>query len=475
MLRNKEDCYRVSFSVWHYEGGCLPLKEKIMNNFALKLLAAIMAFSVWFIINNIDDPVNSKVFRNIQVEIQNEETLASLDKVYEVLSGGTVNVTASAKESVLRKLTATDIVAVADLSNLSLTNAVSIKLTCPKYENVTLRSDVDMLRITLEDEATEQFKVDVNTIGMLPEGYALGEVKVRPNLIKVSGAQSQIERISEVRVEVDVSNVTEDFTKRVQPMAYDANGKLMDSTRMTFSSEDVRVSVYVNETKKVPVQLTTKGKPADGYHLLSAEYEPKEILVTGTKEALDNFTMLPISVDIDGLSMDQETEVLLADYLPRGISVVGDVTTVNIKLTISKQKLQKLTFDFSEIEVRNLKEDLQLEYLGKQNVIEVYVAPVSRESYHTIVKSDVQAYIDCVDLKEGNHTLEVKFVENENMIIVSDATVKISLKEKKTTDKVEKSKEPENTPLNTITPEETANIEQENNTDKDEKDEEEEE
>ena len=444
------------------------MKEKIMNNFALNLLAGVMAFSVWFIINNIDDPVNSKVFRNIQVEIQNEETLASLDKVYEVLSGGTVTVTASAKESVLRKLTASDIVAVADLSNLSLTNAVSIKLTCPRYENVTLRSDIDMLRITLEDEATEQFKVDVNTIGTLPDGYALGEVKVRPNLIKVSGAQSQIERISEVRVEVDVSNVTEDFTKRVQPKAYDANGKLMDSTRMTFSSEDVRVSVYVNETKKVPVQLSTKGKPADGYHLLSAEYEPKEILVTGTQEALANFSALPISVDIDGLSMDQETEVVLADYLPKGISVVGDVLTVNVKLTISKQKLQKFTFNLSELEVRNLKEDLELTYLGEKDAIEVYVAPASGESKQTIEKSDVQVYIDCTNMTEGNHTLEVKFVENENLIIVSDATVKVSLTEKKSSEKVESTKEPENTPVVTIAPEETSAAEEEDKTEPEE-------
>ena len=444
------------------------MKEKIMNNFALKLLAAIMAFSVWFIINNIDDPVNSKVFRNIQVEIQNEETLASLDKVYEVLSGGTVNVTASAKESVLRKLTASDIVAVADLSNLSLTNAVSIKLTCPKYDNVTLRSDVDMLRITLEDEATEQFKVDVNTIGNLPDGYALGEVRVRPNLIKVSGAQSQIERISEVRVEVDVSNVTEGFTKRVQPKAYDANGKLMDSTRMTFSSEDVRVSVYVNETKSVPVQLSTKGKPADGYHLLSAEYEPKEILVTGTTEALENFSVLPISVNIDGLSMDRETEVVLADYLPKGITVVGDVTTVNIKLTISKQTLQKLTFKFNEIEVRNLKEDFELTFLGDNDTIEVYVAPVSGEANQIIAKPNVQVYIDCLDLEEGNHTLEVKFVENKDLIIVSDATVKVSLKEKKNIEKEENTKEPENTPLITLEPEETEKVEEDDDIEKEE-------
>ena len=432
-----------------------------MNNFALKLLAAVLAFSVWFVVNNIDDPVNTKVFRNIQVDIQNEETIASLDKVYEVLSGGNVTVTASAKESVLRKLTASDIVA--DLSNLSLTNAVSIKLTCPRYENVTLRSDIDMLRITLEDEATEQFKVDVNTIGTLPEGYALGEVKVRPNLIKVSGAQSQIERISEVRVEVDVSNVTEGFTKRLEPKVYDANGKLMDSTRMTFSSEDVRVSVYVNQTKTVPVQLTTKGKPAHGYHLLSAEYEPKEIVVTGTEEDLADFSVLPISVDIDGLSMDRETEVLLTDYLPKGISVVGDITTVNIKLTISKQKLQKLTFELSEIEVRNLKNDLQLDYMDKDQTVEISAAYVSADKNGTILKTQIHPYIDCTDLEKGSHKLELKFEENEELIIVSDVVLKVTLTEKKVPEKVENTPEPEETPMDTIEPEETKREEDNSN------------
>lgn len=450
------------------------MKEKIMNNFALKLLAAIIAFSVWFIVNNIDDPVNSKVFRNIQVEIQNEETINSLDKVYEVLSGGTINVTASAKESVLRKLNASDIVAVADLSNLSLTNAVSIQLSCPKYENVTLKSDVDMLRITLEDEATEQFKVDVNTIGTLPEGYALGEIRVRPNLIKVSGARSQIERISEVRVEVDVSNVTEGFTKRLEPKVYDANGKLMDSTRMTFSSEEVRVSVYVNETKTVPVQLTTKGKPADGYHLISAEYEPKQIVVTGTERDLANFSALPISVDIDGLTMDKETEIVLADYLPKGISVVGDVATVNVKLTISKQKLQKIPLKLSDIEVRNLNDNLELEYLESNSTVEVAAIHASGDTGQPIVSSQLHPYIDCTDLEKGNHTIELKFDENTKIIIVSDITLQISLKEKEKAEKPESTTKPVVTSEPTTEPEEDTSEEDEDKKEEEESESEEE-
>ena len=96
------------------------------------------------------------------------------------------------------------------------------------------------------------------------------------------------------------------------------------------------------------------------------------------------------------------------------------------------------------------------------------MAPASGESKQTIEKSDVQVYIDCTNMTEGNHTLEVKFVENENLIIVSDATVKVSLTEKKSSEKVESTKEPENTPVVTIAPEETSAAEEEDKTEPEE-------
>lgn len=407
------------------------MKEKLMNNSSLKLLAGILAFSLWIIINNIEDPVNTKVFRNIQVEIENEEALTSLDKVYEILTGGTINVTASAKSSVLRNIQASDIVAVADLSQLSVTNAVSIQLTCPKYENVTLKSDVEMLRITLEDEATAQFKVDVKTVGAVADGYALGEIRVRPNLIKVSGAQSQIDRISEVRVEVDVSDCTEGFSSRIEPKVYDANGKLMDSSRMTFSNKDIRVNVEINDTKTIPVELSTKGTPAEGYHVIATEYEPKQILVTGNKKNLGSIDKLPITVDVDGLSENKETEIALADYLPDGITIVGDVTTINVRLVVSRQVPKKVKISLSDIEVRNLDDDFVLEYTGKKNSIEVSAIFVTESARRELNASDIKAYVDCSDMKEGTYTLKVQFVVDKDILVVSENTVEVQINKKK--------------------------------------------
>ena len=407
------------------------VKEKIMNNFALKILAVVVAILVWIVVVNLEDPHASKTFRNITVKILNEEAIASLDKVYEVKSGGIINVKASARQSVLAKLSASDIVAEADLSNLSLTNAVSIKLSCPRYENVNLQPDVEMLRITLEDEATAQFKVDVNTVGTPPEGFALGDVIVRPNLIKVSGAQSLVERISEVRVEVDVSNMTEDFKKRVEPKAYDANGKLMDDTRLTFSSTEVRVSVGINETKEVPVNITTTGEPHTGYHLISVEYEPKQLQITGKEGIISKITEIPIIIDISGRSTDLETELLLTDYLPDGVNVVGEVNSVNLKLTISKQEPQKVQIPLSNIKIRNLDDEMELEYRIDTAYVEIFAIYLSNNESQIIQSTDFEPYIDCQDLKEGNHELVVKFEELSNGIqILKEVSVKVRIKTK---------------------------------------------
>lgn len=416
------------------------MKEKLMENLGYKILAVVLAIMVWGIVVNIEDPYTSTSFRNITVNILNEESIASLDKVYEIQSGGVINVRASARKSVLAKLRSDDIVAEADLSSLSLTNAVSIKLSCPRFENVILKPDVEMLKITLEDEATAQFKVDVNTVGTLSDGLALGDVVVRPNLIKVSGAQSLIDRISEVRVEVDVTNMTEDFKTRVEPKAYDANGKMMDATRLSFSSSEVRVSVGVNETKEIPVHVRTKGEPELGYHLISVEYEPKQIQVTGKEGVLSKISEIPITLDITGRKEDWETEISLLDYLPEGVGVVGDTSSINVKLTISRQEPQKIKIPLSSIEIRNLNKDMKLEYDIEEDYIEVTAIRNSTIGDSTILASECGAYIDCKELQNGKYELTVKFEHSDRIQILNEVKVKvkIQLKEENNVEETEK-------------------------------------
>ena len=66
------------------------MKNKITTNLFLKVLSVIMAFLFWLVIINMIDPTVAKTFRDIPVEILNENVITSANQVFEVESGDTV-------------------------------------------------------------------------------------------------------------------------------------------------------------------------------------------------------------------------------------------------------------------------------------------------------------------------------------------------------------------------------------------------
>ena len=102
------------------------MKEKILKNWGLKLMAVLLAFLVWFLVANIEDYTVTKTITGIPVEILNENAITDQDMVYDIVQGKTVDVKVEGRRSVVEKLTAEDFTASADLSELSITNSVQI-------------------------------------------------------------------------------------------------------------------------------------------------------------------------------------------------------------------------------------------------------------------------------------------------------------------------------------------------------------
>lgn len=404
-----------------------------MNNFGFKILALCLASLLWIAIINIDDPVDTKMFNNIEVIVYNEEAIKSLDQVYEIVSGATVNVKVKAKKSVLHRMKAEDIQVMADLSEVLPTHAVPIKLTCPKFENsenIELSSNIEVLKISLEDIATEQFKVVVDTSSSsIVSGYAIGDIKVKPNLIKVSGPKSQINRISEVRAEIDVSNYTESFSKVVEPRVYDANGKLMDTSKMDFSTDELRVVVEILETKVIPITVKANGTPAVGYQFEYVDYQPKQIEIAGSAENLSKIDELVIEMDINNKSADIEEEVKIENRLPKGIILVGDIETVTIRVNITKQEEKEITFLTSDIGIKNLRENYEIEFIDIDVPLTVKVMG-DKEIIENMTIASLGPYLDLKGIKKGEHTLEIQFVESDIVTITSAPVIQINYKRK---------------------------------------------
>ena len=105
------------------------MKEKLTRNIGLKILSIVLAAILWLVITNIDDPIKTKNFYNVPVEILNEDAIASLNQVYDIKEGETIDFTVAARRSIIENLALSDFRVTADFSKLSDVNAVTIDIT----------------------------------------------------------------------------------------------------------------------------------------------------------------------------------------------------------------------------------------------------------------------------------------------------------------------------------------------------------
>ena len=102
----------------------MSIKDKIFKNFGYKLLSVFFACLLWLVVMNTSDYQTTKEIDNIPVTQLNGDVLNELDKLYEVAKGDTVDIVVKGRRSVIGDLSASDFIATADLSEMSITNTV---------------------------------------------------------------------------------------------------------------------------------------------------------------------------------------------------------------------------------------------------------------------------------------------------------------------------------------------------------------
>lgn len=384
------------------------MKERLTRNTGLKILSLLVAFLVWVVILNVDDPVITKTFRDIQVTTINENVLEEKDKVYEVVSGNTVDVQVKAKRSVMETLDNSDFQAIADLSKLSVVYAVPIDVSVPRYgDRVEIVKENYTMQVSLENLADKQLKINVVTSGTVAEGYYIKEKTTSPNIIKVSGAESLIDKVNEVVVEVNVNNERESFKKTAIPKVYDKNGTLMDSGNITLSYDEVDVSVDLLKTKTVNLFIDLKGTPYYGYRYKNFEYEPKQVVIAGEQSELDKVQYIMGEYNIDYKKEDIEDVVNIEDFIKNDVILIDENKNAVINIHIEKLKSKDINLSSSDIELKNLPpgkaaninstDDIQVEVLGEEALLS------------GINKYNLKPYIDLSDSDIGTKSFNIQF------------------------------------------------------------------
>jgi len=326
------------------------LRKYIINNIGYKILAVVFSFLLWLVILNITDPEYTRTLSNIPVQIKNEYLVLDGTHVYTVASGDITNVIVTGKRSIISTLVSSDFVVTADFEELSITNAVPIRVELRSSKaryasqiSMTTR-DTNMI-INLEEMTSAQIPVTLEYVGTGPDNIVIDEANLHPKKVTIDAPQSITESAAAAVVYADLSQIVSDTEMNLTPQILDAAGapvKINDNTSLDVT--EIVAQFRTSVKKNVPITVNMLGIPAPGYAVSGLELSQDTITIKGPADViagLENIELPPELLDVTGASDDIEIELDITPYLPEQVVVYGESPTLMVSARIVDEESLK--------------------------------------------------------------------------------------------------------------------------------------
>lgn len=409
------------------------MKEKIFRNFSLKILSALCAIILWTVIVNIYDPTTGFTISNVPVQLLNTESLTYKGYSYEVTDGSKISVYISGPKSVVTDIKAADIVATANLSEITaFADYVDIEVKVVKdgktLTNVEVTPRTTAVKLNIENRVTQQFDVSMEVNGTAADGYVVTKQTISPTSVKITGPSTAIANISQVKAICDISGAYEDMQSIVPVVLYDADGNVIDDPKLELSTNELEYKAKVKKSKNVTVKYSVWGKPADGYIVNSIECSPEQIAISGDEKVLERISEITIpseEINIDGLKSDKTFRLWAPDYMSDDIQVVSDnVITITVK--VSGINTRDYIIKPENIAINGLSAGMNCEIINPSSV-SVRISG-TKETIDSVNLSDIKAYINVAGFTEGEHTALVNFDLPDGCTLVGAYSVTVNVK-----------------------------------------------
>lgn len=431
-------------------------KHIITNNLGLKIMALVFSVFLWLIVVNVDNPVVSKVFNDIPVQIVNDDIITQSGEVYQVIGSQTVSVTVYANRQVSQELKADDIKVTADISQMDMAlNMVPVTVSIPEYEGSYQSAEANPRNLTIQREksGSKVLALTVKTKNEPRNGYILGDLTVHPENITITGPQSVLDQIDSAVALVDINGISKDEDRQAELHLYDINANEVSQNQLenNLGEDGLTVSVEVLPYKSVPVVFEASGTPANGYEYTGCTSEPETIRISGKSEELNAVSEIDVpasAISVAGATQSVVMTVDITPYLPEGISLV-DENAANIKVTASVEQEGTRSIDFlvSSIKINNLLNNLQVSYPPDAEITFRFSGEQDRLDVLDIsnaVSIDLKNYT-----KPGTYDVPVEVSIPDDITLLDQVTVKLTIEEKDTESSKEQNDEESQSDQNT--------------------------
>ena len=409
--------------------------DMFIHNWLWKLSALAFAIGLWFIcMNTIGDEPRTESLQ-LTLTIRNIDQLAENNIVIQnqqKLENTKINLRVSGKFSDIQALTR-DTAALAkaayiDMSVIDMRYSKEMGVELPAYVRIQLPNTVKVIEkdpetvpVMLDKYVTRGMSVSINSIGEPAQDYKALDGVSTPETVRVSGPQTLLNQISQIRVDVDITGAAEEIVASAPPKAYDSNNQ--EITGITIDPGTVDIVIPVEKRGKISISRPQySGDPAPGYTVVDVEWEPKYAQVIGSEEDIQNAPPIlipPGELSIEGWTETGTREYDLRNYLyehGQDISIENG-TPQRVTMTVIIEPLVQKSFEVpvSKLTIKGLTRGV--EFIGDT----VPITLEGRESLmEKMTEDDIAGSLSLINLAPGEHTVPVIFAIPSGIAVIGD-------------------------------------------------------
>ncbi len=421
------------------------MKRRLTHNLGLKLAAIFCACCLWLISMNINDPVSQRVY-TVAVQLLNMNTLTNSGKYVEILDDtDTIRVTVRASRSVFSDFSEKNIVATADVSEMTSDNRLPIAITTTKSDSKieSIVADKEYVEVDIENVMKLQKRISVRVVNEPAEGYLLGNISTDQNAVIITGPESVVSRIASTAVEINVDGAASDVNITLPVHLYDADGREIDDAKLTKSVNEVFTTAAVLQTKEIPIQYVATGTPQEGY-IFTNEYiaEPDTVIIAAKASVLKNVNGIIIedALDLDGATGNVSADVEIKKYLPDN-TILADERFDGVATAtalVEEESIRTVEIPIENITLTNIPEGYEARFRGIEDTVLIKFAGLGSRLNQLDTASlmgtvDVGAYFEQAEegteIKEGSYYPRASFDLPEYIYMKDGGTVHIVLEE----------------------------------------------
>ncbi|MDD3539219.1 MAG: CdaR family protein [Atribacterota bacterium] len=397
------------------------LKNLLLNNFDIKILALVMAIILWFYVSS---EYRSFVERYYEIEVEpiNLNDNLSIKEIREKVSVGI-----KGPQNIIENITPSKITGTVDLQNIKEAGdyLIEVKVIAPRNTEI-IKIIPEEVRVIVEEIVSHEYSVEYNLIGLPEKGYSLtDEPEIVPKEVLVIAPTSIHEMIAQVRVDIDISSINKDLDKEEKVIVYGKDNTVLNNLEVR--PETVLVSIQVREgypEKVLPIKPRIIGKPAPGFYVSKIEANPSSIKVYGDYLKIVNLDFLEtIPIDVNGIS--KTLTVKVPPIIEEGIIFAEDQETlIEVQIQVAERDEEKI-FQNIKIEPREASPFIEIQLIPDTVDIKVM------GKYNNMVNlkiENIKVFVNLSDMGQETAKVEVELPPGVELVQVIPEVVTISVK-----------------------------------------------